>query len=78
VRDPLRKIYLQKHFAAAARAIEQSAPLAGFFVWSFLDNFEWALGYTQRFGIVYTDYATQQRTLKLSARWYKELIAANS
>ncbi len=76
IHDDLRVTFLHKHFAAAERAIERGAPLAGFFVWSFLDNFEWAFGYTQRFGIVYTDYQTQQRTPKESARWYKDLIAS--
>lgn len=75
VHDPLRVTFLQKHFAAAQRAIAGGAPLAGFFVWSLLDNFEWAFGYTQRFGIVYTDYASQRRVPKDSALWYKELIA---
>jgi beta-glucosidase len=49
----------------------------GYFVWSLLDNFEWTEGYTQRFGIVYVDYPTQQRIVKDSATWYKEVIAAN-
>ena len=52
-------------------------PLAGYFVWSLMDNFEWAKGYTQRFGIVWVDYTTQQRILKDSALWYKDVIAEN-
>ena len=55
---------------AARRAIEQGVPLRGYFVWSLLDNFEWAYGYAQRFGLVHVDYATQLRTPKDSARWY--------
>ena len=51
--------------------------LAGYFVWSLMDNFEWAKGYTQRFGVVWVDYATQQRILKDSALWYRDVIAAN-
>lgn len=58
-------------------AIEAGVPLAGYFVWSLLDNFEWAKGYTQRFGIVWVDYATQQRIPKDSALWYKSVIATN-
>lgn len=77
VADPRRSAYLRDHFAAAQRAITAGVPLAGYFVWSFMDNFEWAWGYTRRFGMVYVDYATQQRTLKQSAHWYREVIAQN-
>ncbi|MEO6892843.1 MAG: family 1 glycosylhydrolase, partial [Ktedonobacteraceae bacterium] len=52
-------------------------PLAGYFVWSLMDNFEWAYGYARRFGIVYVDYAQQQRIIKDSGYWYKDVIAAN-
>ncbi|MCB9450606.1 MAG: beta-glucosidase [Anaerolineaceae bacterium] len=76
VDDPRRVAYLQDHFAAAAQAIEQGAPLQGYFVWSLLDNFEWAEGYNRRFGIIHIDYATQRRTFKQSARYYQQLIAA--
>ena len=76
VSDPARTGYLAKHFAEAARAISAGVPLEGYFVWSFLDNFEWDHGFTKRFGIVYVDYATQQRTDKESARWYREFLAA--
>ena len=51
----------------------RGAPVAGYFVWSLLDNFEWAYGYDKRFGLVHVDYATQRRTPKVSARWYAEL-----
>jgi beta-glucosidase len=51
-------------------------PLRGFFAWSLLDNFEWSFGYSQRFGLIHVDYATQQRTLKDSARWYQRLLNA--
>lgn len=47
----------------------------GYFAWSFLDNFEWAMGYTRRFGLVYVDYTTQQRQLKDSAKWYSKFLA---
>ena len=51
-------------------------PLEGYFVWTFMDNFEWDHGYTKRFGIVHVDYDTQQRTDKASARWFREFLAA--
>ena len=57
-------------------AIQAGADVRGYFVWSLLDNFEWGSGYTQRFGIVHVDYATQKRTPKSSARWFAELIKA--
>lgn len=77
IRDQRRLTYLRDHFTAVQRAIQNGVPLAGFFVWSLMDNFEWAKGYTQRFGIVWTDYATQQRIPKDSALWYKDVIANN-
>jgi beta-glucosidase len=76
--DADRTQYLQRHLAAAADAIEAGVPLAGYFVWSLLDNFEWAEGYSKRFGIVRVDYETQQRTVKASGRWYAELARAAS
>lgn len=78
VRDELRLRFLRDHFAAAHRAIEAGVPLAGYFVWSLLDNFEWDRGYTQRFGIVWTDYTTQKRIAKDSALWYRDVIAKNA
>jgi beta-glucosidase len=77
VHDPRRTSYYALHLDAALRAIEAGSPLKGYFAWSLMDNFEWAWGYTRRFGITYVDYETQQRTLKDSARWYREVIAAN-
>ena len=65
------------HFAEAHRAIAAGVPLAGYFVWSLLDNFEWAEGLSDRFGIVYIDYATLRRTPKASAQWYSDVIARN-
>ncbi|HET9809465.1 MAG TPA: family 1 glycosylhydrolase, partial [Candidatus Limnocylindria bacterium] len=76
VSDPDRTRYLAQHFAEAARAISAGVPLEGYFVWSLLDNFEWNNGYSKRFGIVHVDYATQRRTDKESARWYREFLAA--
>jgi beta-glucosidase len=77
IRDHRRLAYLRDHFTAAHQAIANGVPLAGYFVWSLLDNFEWARGYLQRFGIVWVDYETQQRIPKDSALWYKEVIANN-
>ncbi|UZJ33022.1 GH1 family beta-glucosidase [Streptomyces endophytica] len=74
VRDPERTAYLHGHLAACARAARQGAPLAGYFAWSLLDNFEWAYGYGKRFGLFHVDYATQARTLKDSGRHYAGLI----
>ncbi|MBB5869628.1 beta-glucosidase [Allocatelliglobosispora scoriae] len=73
--DAERIEYLHAHFAAAHEAIEAGVDLRGYFVWSLLDNFEWALGYDKRFGLIHVDYATQQRTLKESAHWYRRTIA---
>ena len=77
VRDPERIEYLRQHLAAVKRAIDDGADVRGYFVWSLLDNFEWTDGYSQRFGLVYVDYPSQQRTMKASARFYAEVIAAN-
>jgi beta-glucosidase len=72
--DTSRLDYLARHIDAAAAAIEAGVPLEGYFVWSLLDNFEWAAGYAKRFGIVEVDYATQRRTVRPSGRWYAGLI----
>ncbi len=74
VRDPRRVAYLRDHLAACARALAAGVPLAGYFAWSLLDNFEWERGYTQRFGLVHVDYDTQARRLKDSARYYAGVI----
>jgi len=74
IRDEDRIQYLHDHFAAAHRAMQQGVKLAGYFVWSLIDNFEWAYGYTKRFGIVHVDYKTQVRSLKQSAHWYRGVI----
>lgn len=76
--DGRRIGYLRGHLQACARAIESGVPLAGYFVWSLLDNFEWAKGYTQRFGVVWVDFETQQRLPKDSALWYRQCIEANA
>jgi beta-glucosidase len=76
VDDPLRVWYLQEHLAALARAIEQGIDVRGYFAWSLLDNLEWSLGFTKRFGLIHVDFATQKRTMKKSALWYRDFIAA--
>ncbi|UPK73723.1 GH1 family beta-glucosidase [Nocardioidaceae bacterium SCSIO 66511] len=78
VHDPMRVEYLARHIAAVGDAIEAGAPVGGYFVWSLLDNFEWAYGYTKRFGIVYVDYDDQRRLPKSSARWYADLISRHA
>jgi beta-glucosidase len=74
VHDPERVDYLLDHLDAAEQAIAQGCDLRGYFVWSLLDNFEWAYGYSKRFGVVHVDYDTQQRTLKDSALAYAEVL----
>jgi beta-glucosidase len=76
VSDPERIEYLAGHLAAVARAIAAGAPVRGYYVWSLLDNFEWAAGYAKRFGIVYVDYPTLERVPKGSFYWYRDFIAA--
>ncbi len=77
IHDPLRIDYLQRHFQQAHRAIQEGVPLAGYFVWSLMDNFEWSFGFSKRFGLIYTDYQTLERTLKDSASWYRQVIEQN-
>jgi beta-glucosidase len=76
VDDTGRRSYIARHLDAAAKAIEAGVPLVGYFAWSLLDNFEWALGYGTRFGIVHVDFETQARTIKASGHWYRSLIEA--
>ncbi|MEQ8672746.1 MAG: GH1 family beta-glucosidase [Aggregatilineales bacterium] len=78
VHDPQRISYLYQHFDAAHRAIEAGVPLKGYFVWSLLDNFEWAYGYESRFGLTYVNFDTQERILKDSAYWYAKVTSANA
>ena len=76
VHDVERIDYLRRYLGAVGDALEAGAPVRGYFVWSLLDNFEWALGYAKRFGIVYVDYPTQERVPKDSYRWLRDVIAA--
>ncbi|MFI6159025.1 GH1 family beta-glucosidase [Micromonospora haikouensis] len=77
VDDAGRVSFLRDHMAAAHRAVTDGVPLESYHVWSLLDNFEWAEGYDQRWGLVYVDYPTQRRVPKRSALWYREVIRAN-
>lgn len=77
VHDPDRTRYLQLHFDATRDAIASGVPVEGFFVWSFMDNFEWAKGFEPRFGVVYTDFVTQERHIKDSGRFLAEVAATN-
>jgi beta-glucosidase len=77
VPDDDRVRYLDGHVRAAHEAVAAGVDLRGYFVWSLLDNFEWAEGYRKRFGIVHVDYTTQQRLPKASAHWYREVIRRN-
>ncbi|PCH99074.1 MAG: beta-glucosidase [Alphaproteobacteria bacterium] len=70
--DERRIDYLSGYIGAVEKAIKQSAPIQGYFVWSFMDNFEWADGYSQRFGVVHVDYDTMKRTPKKSLLWFKD------
>jgi beta-glucosidase len=75
--DELRTDYLRTHLAAVHRALQAGVPMAGYFAWSLMDNFEWAEGYKQRFGLVWVNFETQKRILKDSAKWYKAVIRKN-
>jgi beta-glucosidase len=75
--DPERVAYLRDHFAACADAIRAGVPLEGYYLWSLIDNFEWASGFTRRFGIVYCDYADGRRVPKDSFYYYREVIAGH-
>jgi beta-glucosidase len=77
VHDPQRIDYTQRYLLALGRAITDGADVRGYFHWSIMDNFEWADGFKERFGMIYVDYPTQKRILKDSAYWYRQVIASN-
>lgn len=77
IADSERADYLRTHVAAVAAAMSAGADVRGYFVWSLLDNFEWAWGYSRRFGIIHVDFASQERRIKASGRLYAQMIAAN-
>jgi beta-glucosidase len=78
VNDTDRVMYLRNHLTHLQRAAAEGYPVKGYFLWSLLDNYEWADGYSKRFGIHYVDFKTEKRTPKLSAEWYKATIASNA
>jgi beta-glucosidase len=78
VNDAKRVAYLRSHLGEAKRAIDAGVPLDGYFAWSLMDNYEWDHGYSQRFGITWVDYLTQERIPKESALWYRNVIAHNA
>jgi beta-glucosidase len=77
VADPERVDYLKRHFAAAWHAIQEGVKLRGYFVWSLMDNFELAFGFSKRFGLTRVDYSTRKRSVKESGRWYADVIRRN-
>lgn len=77
IHDPQRIDFVGKYLKEYKRANDEGVPCKGYFYWSIMDNFEWAHGYSKRFGLVYVDYPSQKRTLKDSAYWYKDVIASN-
>jgi beta-glucosidase len=78
VEDTDRVMFLRNNLTHLHRAAAEGYPVKGYFLWSLLDNFEWADGYSKRFGIYYVDYQTQARIPKLSAEWYRRVIADNA
>ena len=76
VDDPLRVEYYRQHLRAAHEAMKQGVDLRGYYAWSLLDNYEWAHGFSKRFGLVHVDYSTQRRTIKASGRYYASVIAS--
>lgn len=77
VHDPNRQDYMHRYLRALGQAAADGVPVLGYFYWSFFDNFEWAHGYQERFGLVYVNYQTQERILKDSAYWYQQVMATN-
>ena len=78
VEDPLRIAYIRDHLISVSKAIAAGVPVKGYFAWSLMDNFEWSYGYSKRFGLIYIDFETQDRILKSSAHWYRDVIQSNA
>ena len=76
VHDLRRIDYLRKHIAQVGRARADGMAVDGYFYWSFMDNFEWSLGYRPRFGLVHVDFGTQRRTIKDSGHWFRAFLSA--
>ena len=74
IQDEDRRLYLEQHIMSCSAAIAQGLPLKGYFAWSLLDNYEWALGYSRRFGLIHVDFETQVRTLKRSGKWFSDFL----
>jgi len=77
IHDERRLDYLRQHFIQTCLAMEDGVDVRGYFVWSLLDNFEWAHGFTKRFGIIYVNYDTLERIIKDSGKWYADVIKKN-
>ena len=75
--DPGRISYIDRHVRAVHRAIERGVDVRGYFVWSLMDNYEWSVGYSIRFGLTWVDYPTGERVRKDSFHWYRQVIAGN-
>jgi beta-glucosidase len=78
VQDERRIAYMRRHVRQIAAALQMGVPVRGYFVWSLMDNFEWAFGTSKRFGLVRIDYPTQRRTIKASGHWYRGVIESNA
>ena len=78
INDDYRVAFLEGYLGAMHKAIDAGADVRGYFIWSLLDNFEWAFGYAKRFGLVHIDYATLKRTPKKSFEYYRKVAAANA
>ena len=78
VHDNFRIDFIKWHLEQIEKAIADGVDIRGYFYWSFMDNFEWAEGYNERFGLIFVDYETQKRTIKESGYWYKRLIQTNT
>jgi len=78
IHDLGRREYLRNHLISLHRAVQEGFDVRGYFLWSLMDNYEWAEGYAKRFGILHVDYGTLRRTPKLSAHWYSKVIESNA
>ena len=77
VHDPNRIDFIWRYLQNVHAAMQDGVPVLGYFYWSLMDNFEWTLGYSERFGLIFVDYPTQKRTIKDSGYWYKQIIKNN-